>query len=176
MHAHESHERSYTKTCKSYSSTFPVLFSLFNLFSSVASLPPSLTFWLPLLLTAFSLSLTLQCATLSTAAAVHDCAAHRRAWSPPVISSHCPCAVICTKEHGLWEGGEREGRERWMMEKGGWEGMRQRVRDGWRRWGTEWSSVRRPGWNYSIYCLKPTVNCWPVNSCGNKLEILKTAG
>lgn len=53
--------------------------------------------------TLFSLTQTLQCATLELQQSVivqHAQAAKSRV----VISSHCPCAVTCTKEHG----GERE--------------------------------------------------------------------
>lgn len=48
------------------------------------------------------------------AAALCYCAACRQAArSRPVISSHCPCAVTCTMEHGVQEG------ERWKQKLGG---------------------------------------------------------
>lgn len=80
------------------------------------------------LCTSFSLSLSHTNFTMchSRAAAVCYCAACRQAArSRPVISSHCPCAVTCTTEHGVREerGGKVEDEEegggqerRWMRE------------------------------------------------------------
>lgn len=74
------------------------------------------------------------------AAAVCYCAACRQAaWSPPVISSHCPCAVTCTREHGVWEDGgtkrevEGQGKKgKGAVSEGGTEKARKGLRTVWR--------------------------------------------
>lgn len=42
------------------------------------------------------------------------------AFVQPVISSHCPCSVTCTAEHGLWKRGKEDEREIKVL----WEGSK----------------------------------------------------
>lgn len=114
----------YIETWESFLLTLPTLLPPSVLLSSAVCF--SLSHPLSLLLSVlFSLILspTSQCATLELQQSVIVRHAEKAAWSRPVISSHCPCAVTCTKEHQVRE--ERRGKERWM-EKGAGE-KRQRV-------------------------------------------------